>query len=143
MQDIEQLLNNRISKQQVHDLVETLDVKLMTSLENAEAKLMEHLENSHKEQTSQWDSLRVFQELKIKDLATKQSQMDEAIGTELVKRKDFDELRVTTLRLKERVEDDMDLVTRNVREAKDRMGEMTLRFSKALVGQLKPQMPVG
>lgn len=52
VQDIEQLLNNRISKQQVHDLIETLDVKLMTSLGNAETKLMEHLQNSHKEQTT-------------------------------------------------------------------------------------------
>ena len=47
VQDIEQLLNNRISKPEVHDLVEALDVKLMTGLENAEAKLMEHLENAH------------------------------------------------------------------------------------------------
>ena len=53
----------------MHDLVETLDVKLTTSLDILEAKLMEHLQNSRKEAKTEGESLKVYQDLKIKDIS--------------------------------------------------------------------------
>lgn len=70
----------------------------------------------------------------MKDLAVKILRHEEQVENVLIKRKEFEDLRITTIRLKERVEDDMDLVTRNVREAKDRMGEMTTKFRNAFAG---------
>jgi len=57
--------------------------------------------------------------------------MRENIDKDLIWRKEFDDLSLTVMRIRERLDDDMDIVTRNVREAKDRMGEMTVRFKMA------------
>lgn len=100
---------------------------------------MERLQNSHKEQSTKWDNLRVFQELKLKDLSAKISKINDTVDNDLIRRKQFEELQLTTLSLQQRVEDDMDLVTKNVREARNRMGEMTLKFSHALTDKLKRQ----
>lgn len=100
---------------------------------------MEHLHNSHKEQTTKSDNMRVYQELKLKDLTQKINSITDTIDNKLIERKEFDELCVTTLGLQQRVDDDMDLVTKNVREARDRMGEMTMKVQTALTSKINLQ----
>ena len=51
---------------------------------------------------------------------------------QFVKMKDFLELRNTSNRLKDRVDDEIEIVARNVRESKDRMGEMKRKFEMAM-----------
>ena len=72
-----------------------------------------------------------FQEIKMKDLNTKIKDMNSHLDNDMIWRKEFDDMGLTVSRIKERLDDDMDIVTRNVREAKDRMGEMTVRFKMA------------
>ena len=69
--------------------------------------------------------------MRMKDLKTKFSDIHQLMETELIYRKEFNDLSLTVTRIKQRLDDDMDIVTRNVREAKDRMGEMTVRFKMA------------
>ena len=71
----------------MHDLIESLDVKMMTSVQNAETKLMDRLSNSHKEQSTKWDNLRIYQELKLKDIINKITNINETVDNDLITRK--------------------------------------------------------
>ena len=112
--------------------MQSLDTRLTTAHGNLESKLIDRLLKAYKEQSSQTESLKQFHEDKLKDLNVALQNLEQASDRQFVKMKDFLELRNTSNRLRDKVDDEMEVVARNVRESKDRMGEMKRKFEMAM-----------
>ena len=66
-------------------------------------------------------------------------KLDEKMEENFVKNDPFFEVRQTANKLRDKLDDELDIVARNVRENKDKMGEMKKRFEMAMekLGKMK------
>lgn len=65
--------------------------------------------------------------------------LDTKVEENFVKNEPFMEVRQTANKLRDKLDDELDIVARNVRENKDKMGEMKKRFEMAMekLGKMK------
>ena len=132
IKDAEELLAKRISKQEVINIIESLDAKLEQCHTNLENKLLDRLLKAYKAQQSQIENLQQYHDDKIKDLQQSIKNLNDRLDSSFVKNERFLEVRQTANQLRDKLDDELEIVARNIRENKDKMGEMKKRFELAM-----------
>lgn len=120
-------------------MVEALDLKLTQSHTDLENKILERLLKAYKEQNTQLETLKQYHEDKIRDVQMSVKRLDAKVEDGFVKNEQFMEVKQTANQLRDKLDDELEIVARNVRESKEKMGEMKKRFEMAMekVGKIK------
>lgn len=132
IKDAEDLLSKRISKQEVANIVESLDAKLEQCHSTLENKLLDRLLKAYKDQQSQLENLKQYHDDKLRDLQQSIKTLSDRVDSNFVKNEPFMEVRQTANQLRDKLDDELEIVARNIRENKDKMGEMKKRFEMAM-----------
>lgn len=130
IRDCEDLLKTRISEQKVNDIVDKWTKKMEASIADNETRMLEVVAKSYKEASGKIDTLRMFSENKQADIKaiveTQNGHIKQMLQTD-----EFAHFKASTQQAHKDLEDELLVVTRAMRETKDKSGQMEKKFEMA------------
>jgi hypothetical protein len=130
IRDCEELLKTRISEHKVNDMIDKWSKKMETTIADNETRLLDCVAKSYKEAGGKIDTLRMYSETKHADIKAIVETQNEHIK-KMLQTEEFAHFKASTQQAHKDLEDELLVVTRAMRETKDKAGQMEKKFEMA------------